>query len=270
MAGGMTKSQLAAELAEKSKISVKSMLIALDALAEIAYRETQNGFVIPGICKLGAAQRKPRKFRHPISGELFQIGEHLAVTATPLKKCKMRAVPQRDHLITPVKDAAPPTHASQQPTAPAAAPENDPAPQSEPASIVVECTHCGNMVAAPSEYAGMLGQCPFCNGEIAIPAVPVAPPQDDADPSEEIPQPPPTGFMGFVTFFCNACDQEIEAPRSMVGAEATCPSCGSPVFVPAEDQVRQKEPEQAQVGDTPSPKPDLRSMTIRIDLSDLA
>ena len=276
MASGMTKSQLAAELAEKSGTSIKSMVTALDTLALIAYRETQNGFVIPGICKLSAATRKPRKFRHPITGQLFQIGERLAVTATPVKKCKISAVPQQDDLITPAEDPGPGEQPQTQSTFPTPAatpvPSQPPPSATDPASIVLECEHCGNTVAAPAEYAGMQGQCPFCGGEISIPN-----PQTETTEKTDLSvaaatnREMPAEFMGFVTFFCNACNQEIEAPKSMVGAEASCPSCGSPVFVPAENQERQKQPEEeVPAGAVNDNKPDLNSMTIRIDLSDLA
>ncbi len=283
MSRSMTKSQLAAEMAQRAETSAKSMLIALDTLAEIAYRETQNGFVIPGICKLSTAKRKPRKFRHPITGELFQIGERLAVTVTPVKKCKMQAVPQQENLITPALESAKsnepdaPTGIStapapEQPPAPATAPFQPPPapiPSADPASIVLECEHCGNTVAAPAEYAGMLGQCPFCNGEISIPTLEsqAAPTLDPTHPAP--PKDTAVDFMGFVTFFCNACGQEIEAPQSMMGAEANCPSCGGPVFVPAENQecpVAETNTQEAAEGDK---KIDRNSMTIRIDLSDL-
>ena len=278
MASGITKSQLAAEMAQKSGTSIKSMLTALDTLATIAYRETQNGFVIPGICKLSAAKRKPRKFRHPITGQLFQIGERLAVTVTPVKKCKMQAVPQQDDIISPVEEELPAPSATassappQTPATPAPSQNaNPPAPSAEPASIVLECEHCGNTVAAPAEYEGMLGQCPFCNGEITITETKVhATNTTPTPPAAETPTDAAGGFTGFVTFFCNACEQEIEAPKSMVGAEASCPSCGSPVFVPAENEVRQKPAKDEANADTQSNKPDMSSMTIRIDLSDLA
>lgn len=282
MASSMTKSQLASELAEMTGSSITAMQKTLDALAQVAYRETKNGFVIPGICKLTAVKRKPRKFRHPITGQLFLIGERMAVSATPLKKCKLQAVPQEEDLIKPLEEEPqqpstkvdttpiPTTTEPQQP--PASAPPTPEAAQpTDPASITFECPHCGNTVAAPAEYAGMLGQCPFCSGEINIPnqdsapATPAFPTTPDSPPKG-----PPAEFTGFVTFFCRACSQEVEAPKSMIGAEASCPSCGLPVFVPAEDEVR-PEPTQDESGAADqAKKPDLSSMTIRIDLSDLA
>ncbi|MFU8780702.1 MAG: HU family DNA-binding protein [Kiritimatiellia bacterium] len=275
----MTKSQLAAELAEKSGTSVKSVLMTLDTLAEIAYRETTNGFVIPGICKLSVAKRKPRKFRHPATGQLYQISERLSVAISPLKKCRMQALPRQENLITPMEEPIAEAPAGTLQSSLATVAQSDAPQANNPAgdtlvpdtnSIVLECEYCGNTVAAPAEYAGMLGQCPFCGGEITIPT-------GETDGTELIEtdataiqkKVDQTDFTTFVTFICNACDQEIEAPKSMVGAEAICPSCGTPVFVPAEDQTRAAPLPQAETDDN-AQKPDLCSMTIRIDLSDLA
>ena len=41
-------------------------------------------------------------------------------------------------------------------------------------------------------------------------------------------------FSEAVSFCCQKCGQEIEAPLSAVGLQAECPSCGTPVKIPAE------------------------------------
>ncbi len=77
----------------------------------------------------------------------------------------------------------------------------------------------------------------------------------------------------FVSFRCQHCGQEIEAPVEMVGAPNECPSCGEPLLVPytSEEgtiwhQSRTTSPEVL------PPSPDaiaaMKGRTIRIELPD--
>ena len=69
MAKALTKSQIAAELAEKSAISKKLAAEILDLLAALAYKHAKNTFTLPGIGKLVLVNRKARLGRNPATGE---------------------------------------------------------------------------------------------------------------------------------------------------------------------------------------------------------
>jgi DNA-binding protein HU-beta len=79
MAKALTKSQVAAELAEavskKTGQDVKKKVAAafLEAQAEIAYKQAKNQFTIPGIGKLVLVNRKARMGRNPATGQTIQI-----------------------------------------------------------------------------------------------------------------------------------------------------------------------------------------------------
>ena len=61
MAKAMTKSEIAAHLAEKVGISKKQVNQLMEAQAELAYRQAKNTFVIPGIGKLVLAESPARE-----------------------------------------------------------------------------------------------------------------------------------------------------------------------------------------------------------------
>lgn len=71
----MTKSQLAAELAETTGTSKKVSTQFLDTLAGIAYREAKKvgEFTVPGLGKLVKQHRKARKGRNPATGQEIKI-----------------------------------------------------------------------------------------------------------------------------------------------------------------------------------------------------
>ncbi|NUP90430.1 MAG: HU family DNA-binding protein [Candidatus Sumerlaeia bacterium] len=75
MAGNkpLTKSQLTAKLADDTGITKKQAGAALEALADIAYKQAKNGFTIPGVGKLVLAKRKARMGRNPQTGEAIKI-----------------------------------------------------------------------------------------------------------------------------------------------------------------------------------------------------
>jgi DNA-binding protein HU-beta len=73
MAKGMTKSQVAAHLADKVQISKKAASQFLEELASLAYKEAKNVFTLPGIGKLKLANRKARMGRNPQTGEPIKI-----------------------------------------------------------------------------------------------------------------------------------------------------------------------------------------------------
>ena len=61
MAKAMTKSELAAHLADKVGISKKQVATFFQAQADVAYKQAKNSFVIPGIGKLVLAKSAPRE-----------------------------------------------------------------------------------------------------------------------------------------------------------------------------------------------------------------
>jgi DNA-binding protein HU-beta len=73
MGKSMTKSQIADHLAKKASITKKSATEILDDLAQLAYKEAKNAFVIPGVGKLVLAHRKARMGRNPQTGETIKI-----------------------------------------------------------------------------------------------------------------------------------------------------------------------------------------------------
>lgn len=73
MAKAMTKSQIVAAVAEATEISKKQAGVALEALADLAYKNAKNGFTIPGLGKIVLVNRKARMGRNPATGETIQI-----------------------------------------------------------------------------------------------------------------------------------------------------------------------------------------------------
>ena len=57
----MTKSQIAAAVAEKTGIAKKQANEVMDVLASLAYKEAKNTFTIPGLGKLVLVQRAARE-----------------------------------------------------------------------------------------------------------------------------------------------------------------------------------------------------------------
>ena len=64
----MSKSEVAAHLAEKVGISKKQASLFMQEQAALAYKQAKNSFVIPGVGKLVLAKSKPREM-------VMQFGE---------------------------------------------------------------------------------------------------------------------------------------------------------------------------------------------------
>jgi len=73
MAKALSKSQIAAAIAEKSGITKKQAAEILDVIAELAYKNAKNSFTLPGLGKLVLVNRKARQGRNPMTGETIQI-----------------------------------------------------------------------------------------------------------------------------------------------------------------------------------------------------
>ena len=73
MAKALSKSQIAAALAEKNGITKKAAAEILDFIAELAYKNAKNTFTLPGLGKLVLVNRKARMGRNPATGEAIKI-----------------------------------------------------------------------------------------------------------------------------------------------------------------------------------------------------
>jgi DNA-binding protein HU-beta len=69
----LSKSEIAAQLAETVGITKKQAIEFLAAQAELAYKNAKNQFVIPGIGKLVLRDQAARMGRNPATGEPIQI-----------------------------------------------------------------------------------------------------------------------------------------------------------------------------------------------------
>ena len=73
MAKALSKSQIAAELAEKNNITKKQAVEILEFIADLAYKNAKNSFTLPGLGKLVLVNRKARTGRNPATGATIQI-----------------------------------------------------------------------------------------------------------------------------------------------------------------------------------------------------
>jgi len=85
----MTKSQIAAALAEKVGITKKQPAAGLAAQCELAYKEAKNSFTIPGIGKMVLVNRKARMGRNPQTGEAIKIPAKRVVKFRVAKAAKV-------------------------------------------------------------------------------------------------------------------------------------------------------------------------------------
>ena len=73
MAKALSKSQVAASLAEKTGLTKKQATEVLEQIAQLAYRNAKNTFTLPGLGKLVLVNRAARMGRNPATGETIQI-----------------------------------------------------------------------------------------------------------------------------------------------------------------------------------------------------
>ena len=73
MAKALSKSQIAAAVAEKAGLTKKQAAQILDEIAAMAYKNAKNTFTLPGLGKLVLVNRKARVGRNPMTGEQIQI-----------------------------------------------------------------------------------------------------------------------------------------------------------------------------------------------------
>ena len=75
----LTKSQIAATLAERVGITKKQVAAFFEAQADMAYKHARNAFIIPGIGKVVITESAPREmvlqFPPERKGEVVKIGK---------------------------------------------------------------------------------------------------------------------------------------------------------------------------------------------------
>lgn len=69
----MTKSQVAASIAEAVGITKKQSTEVLQTIADLAYKNAKNTFTLPGLGKLVLVNRKARMGRNPATGQEIKI-----------------------------------------------------------------------------------------------------------------------------------------------------------------------------------------------------
>ena len=94
---GMTKTQIARHLAEKTGTTNKVAASFMEHLADTALKETKKVgvFVIPGIGRLVKANRKARMGRNPQTGEPIQIKAKTVVKFRVAKAAKDAIAPKK-------------------------------------------------------------------------------------------------------------------------------------------------------------------------------
>jgi DNA-binding protein HU-beta len=91
MAKAMTKSQIAATVAEKVGITKKQAVQTLDIVAELAYKQAKNTFTVPGLGKLVLVNRPAREMTMqfgPKKGQIVKIPAKRVVKFRVAKACK--------------------------------------------------------------------------------------------------------------------------------------------------------------------------------------
>ena len=84
----MTKSQIQAELAERTGLTKKQVKALLEEQANLAYQEARNGYTVQGVGKLVLVDRNARMGRNPATGEQIHIPAKTAVKFRIAKICK--------------------------------------------------------------------------------------------------------------------------------------------------------------------------------------
>ncbi len=88
MAKALTKSQIAASLAESVEITKKQAVQTVEALVALAYKNAKNSFTIPGLGKIVLVNRKARMGRNPATGETIKIAAKRVVKFRVAKAAK--------------------------------------------------------------------------------------------------------------------------------------------------------------------------------------
>ncbi|MCS1410092.1 MAG: Integration host factor subunit alpha [Verrucomicrobia subdivision 3 bacterium] len=106
----LTKSQIAAEVAEKTGITKKAADNVFEIFAELAYEQIKanSSFTIPGIGKLVRIDRPKRTGRNPQTGESIKIAAKKVVKFRVSKACKDAIEPPKKSTSSKSKKSASP------------------------------------------------------------------------------------------------------------------------------------------------------------------
>jgi len=88
MTKALTKSQIAASVAETAGLTKKQAVQTLEALVALAYKNAKHTFTIPGLGKLVLINRKARMGRNPATGETIKIAAKRVVKFRVAKAAK--------------------------------------------------------------------------------------------------------------------------------------------------------------------------------------
>jgi len=88
MAKPLTKSQIAAAIADKTGVTKRIATDVMEYIAELAYKNAKNSFTLPGLGKLVLVNRKARLGRNPATGEEIKIPAKKVVKFRVAKACK--------------------------------------------------------------------------------------------------------------------------------------------------------------------------------------
>src|ERR1035441_727509 len=88
MAKALTKSQIAASLAETAGLTKKQAVQTMEALVALAYKNAKNSFTIPGLGKIVLVNCKARMGRNPATGETIKIAAKRVVKFRVAKAAK--------------------------------------------------------------------------------------------------------------------------------------------------------------------------------------
>ena len=88
MAKALSKSQIAASLAETVGLTKKQGVQILEALVALAYKNAKNSFTIPGLGKIVLVNRKARMGRNPATGATIKIAAKRVVKFRVAKAAK--------------------------------------------------------------------------------------------------------------------------------------------------------------------------------------
>lgn len=93
----LTKLEVVSEIVEATGIEKKQVAETLNALAQLACKETKknSSFTIPSIGKLVLVHRKARTGRNPQTGEKIKIAAKKAVKFRVAKSCKDAILPPK-------------------------------------------------------------------------------------------------------------------------------------------------------------------------------
>ena len=88
MAKALSKSQIAASLAETVGLTKKQAVQTMDALVALAYKNAKNSFTVPGLGKIVLVNRKARMGRNPATGATIKIAAKRVVKFRVAKAAK--------------------------------------------------------------------------------------------------------------------------------------------------------------------------------------